>query len=121
MSKDDWDEWKAAEKERKDENYRKSLAVFEQAQELAHKNGFQLHRHSPHHFALIYKVRGYTKWLWNLYPSNQRIYTDPHFRGPFLELQKPWTLLDAVSAAIIQTQLPSKRIMKELEKIVQGD
>lgn len=94
------DEYNAETKKRKAENYKNSMRLFEQAKKLAEANGFELNKRSPWHFSLKYKVRGYTKWLWSLYPSNQRIYTDPHYRGPFLKLTKPWTLLDVVCAAM---------------------
>jgi len=116
----DWSEWNAEKKRRKDENYKESMKVFQQAQELAHKNGFELHKHSPWHFALSYKPKGFTVWLYNLYPSNQRIYNDPNFRGPFLQLQKPWTLLDVVSTAIFAAVPAPERIVNELEKIMKG-
>lgn len=115
-----FDGYKAEQKRRKDENYKKSMAVYEQAQELGHENGFFLQKHSPWHFTLTYKVRGYTKWIYNLYPSNQRIYNDPEHRGPFLVLQKPWTLLDAVMAAIREAKPAPERIVNELEKIAKG-
>jgi len=40
-------------------------------------------------------------WLTNVYPSNQRIYADPHAKGPFLgPFANEWTLLDVVRTAI---------------------
>jgi hypothetical protein len=43
-------------------------------------------------------------WIINLYPrrngASPRAYSDPHHRGPFLNLPQLWTLLDAVEAAV---------------------
>ena len=101
----DWDEYNAEKRRQKAENYNKSMAIFEEAQKLAAANGFELaRRSSPWHFTLTYKIRAYTKWLYNIYPSNQRIYVDPNFKGPFLKLTKPWTLLEVVNAAISQVK-----------------
>ena len=108
-----FDEYSAAKKKERDENYQRALSTYEQAQELAHLNGFELQKHSPWHFILAYKPKGHTTWLYNLYPANQRIYTDPHHRGPFLEIAKPWTFLDVVCAAMRKAK-PKKELQKSI-------
>jgi len=115
-----WDAYKAAQKQRKDENRRKSMATYEQAQELAHENGFSLQKHSPWHFVLTYKPKGFAVWIYNLYPSNQQIYTDPNHRGPFLKIARPWNFLDVVVAAIREAKPVPERIVNELEKVAKG-
>jgi len=47
-----------------------------------------------------YNLSGPNGELYQLYPSNQRVYRPKGKHGLFLRLPKPWTLLDAVAAAI---------------------
>ena len=111
-----FDEYNVKRKKQQEENYARATTAYNQAQELAFKNGFFLHKHSPWHFSLTYKPKGCAVWLWNLYPANQRIYNDPNFKGPFLEVAKPWTLLDVVAAAIIKSHPAPERIVNEIQK-----
>lgn len=111
----DWEEHKSELKKQKEQNHQRSMEVLEQAKELARENGFSLIRHSPWHFALVYK-----RWIYNIYPANQRIYVDPKRKGPFLEVTRPWTLLDVVTAAICAAKPASERIVQEIEKKVKN-
>jgi len=110
-----WDEYREAQRKAKQENYQRSQEVFEKAQELAEANGLELLKHSHWHFALIYRINGHTKWLYNIYPSNQRIWNDPKYRAPFLQLEKPWTLLGVVEQVIMKTRT-EENILNEIEK-----
>ena len=51
--------------------------------------------------AIHFQLRG-RGWLMNIYPSNQRLYTDRNHRAPFLRMptDRDWTLMDVVVAAI---------------------
>lgn len=71
---------------------------FEGARILAYHNGMLLkccNRDQPH-YQLIW---GHDRqWLLNLYPSNQRLYHDPHRRGPYIQMYADWTLASVVDA-----------------------
>jgi len=96
MDFDQYNKEKAAEKEA---NLQASVKVFDEARRLAIKNGWELKEKINYgHFQLFHRRTG---WLYNLYPSNQRIYADPKHRGGFIHgIIKPWTLLDVVKEAI---------------------
>lgn len=111
--KEIFDAYKAATKERKDENYAHATVAYDQAQELAFKNGFFLHKHTHWHFSLTYKPKGYAVWRHDLYPSSQLIRID---KGPYLHVAKPWTLMDVVIAAIREAKPAPDRIVNEIEK-----
>lgn len=110
----DWDQYRAEKNRENQKNYDRAVATYLQAQELARLNGLDLVQYSPWHFALICER---PKWVYNLYPSNQRIYADPKHKGPFLKVPEPWTFLDVVSAAIIQPQCSS---LGELKSLIRG-
>jgi len=91
-------------KQRKQANLQSSEDVFDEAVEFAYANLCVLQRMpAGYHFQLlcfdgIYETL--PEYIYNLYPSTQRIYSDPKHRGPFLKVKKPWTLLDVVKAAV---------------------
>lgn len=108
----DWDEYKAKQKKGRDENYARAMEHYETARDLATENGFALQQHSTWHFSLTCVQDGKRKWRFNLYPSNQRIYWDRKCgKAPFLNLPKPWTFLDVVSAAIIQVYPTPQKLL----------
>lgn len=113
-----FDAYKAEMKKQREENYARATAAYKQAQELAFKNDFFLHKHSPWHFSLTWKPKGYAVWLYNLYPANQRIYIDPHHKGPFLHVARPWTIMDVVMAAVREAKPAPERITDEIEKSI---
>lgn len=74
-----------------------SYEQFAQAERLANANGMGLRQCSLIQFQLLYG----DGWILNIYPSNQRLYHDPHHKGPFLKIEaQPWTLIDVVRSAI---------------------
>ncbi len=95
----DWEEYnKGVQKERqrrRDEatneidNIQRRLADF----------SIVLRQCTTAHYQLIYG-----DWIYNLYPGNQRIYSDPKHRGPFLNVPKPWTLSEVADAVIAHAQ-----------------
>ena len=92
-------------KQRKQKNIQASEDVFDEAVGLAYANGIVLQRMpSSFHFQIIFfnasRPDFSPDYIYNLYPSTQRIYSDPKHRGPFLKIPKPWTLLDVVKAAV---------------------
>lgn len=109
-----WDAYNKENELRKKKDYERAMATFNQAAELARCNGWSLLRHSPWHFSLNHKENGGRKCRYNLYPSNQRIWGDPKYKGPYLKVTSPWTFLDVVSAAIIQTQCLSPKQISRL-------
>ena len=80
-----------------DAQHNRELAFqeFPDAAALASEHGIDLLHRTDAHYQL--RTRD---WIINLYPGNGRIFSDTHKRGPFLRLLHPWTLLDAVKAAI---------------------
>ncbi len=74
-----------------------ALEQFKQAGRLAGEHGLILMQRTNIHYQLAPRDG---KWLLNIYPSNRRLYHDPHKRGPYLRVPENWTLLDVVKAAI---------------------
>ena len=70
---------------------------YPEALRLANLAGLTLCKHSDVHYQLIGPN---VAWRLDIYPSNQRLY---RAKGcgwcPFLELPKPWRLVDVVKAA----------------------
>jgi len=97
----EWNQYKALIKEQKQANLQASEDVFEEAVTLAYANHCVLRRKPGNaHFQLLCLNENSEYFIYNLYPSTQRIYSDPKHRGPFLQVKKPWTLLDVVKAKI---------------------
>lgn len=88
-------------KKRKQENLQASEDVFDEAVTLAYANHCVLQRMpARYHFQLLCFDGSGTEYIYNLYPTVQRIYSDPKHSGPFLKVQRPWTLLDVVKAKV---------------------
>lgn len=99
----DYEQLTKSIKHRKQSNLQASEDVFEEAAMLAHANHFVLQRMPGMgcHFQIIcFNGKSSADWIYNLYPSTQRIYADPKHRGPYLTVKKPWTLLDVVKAVV---------------------
>lgn len=97
----DWDDRKKSINQRKQAHLRASEDVFDEAAGLAHANLCLLLRMpAGYHYQLICYNGSGGEYIYNLYPSTQRIYSDPKHRGLFLKVKKPWTLLDVVKAAV---------------------
>lgn len=93
-----WEEYKERQQVEK-AAYREAAAqVFDQARQLAHDVGLDLRKHTDSHYSLRGRQHG-SSWVLNLYPGNQRLYSDPKHRGPFLKVPKPWTFSDVIRAA----------------------
>lgn len=96
---DEGEMWKQ-EKARRTKGKRQRRAVssrlFDRAQGLAEAHGLVLLRHTEVHYSL----RKPDAWMIELYPGNGRIYSPKLHRGPYLDLPRPWTVLDAVKAAV---------------------
>lgn len=105
MSREDYEIFGILKAERQEQGEdRRALGelLFDPAQVLAKANGLALRRCTGVHYQLFPegKRASAAHWLINLYPGNQRVYSPPERRGPYLNLKRPWTLLDAVQAAI---------------------
>ena len=76
----------------------------DEAVALAYANNCALQRmparYPRYHFQLICFDGSGSEYIYNLYPTVQRIYSDPKHRGPFLKVNRPWTLLDVVKAKV---------------------
>lgn len=96
MNYDQYNQEKAAEKKA---NSEASMAVFKEACDLAESNDWILTAKSNIHFQLKQFNRNV---LYNIYPSNQRIYVDDKHKknSRFLNVPTPWTILDVVKKAI---------------------
>jgi hypothetical protein len=88
----------ASRKRRSRRNRSDAREGWREAARIAEQHGLKLIRHSDVH----YKLRG-DGWEVELYPGNQRIWSNPQKRGPYLAVRRPWTLMDAVRAAVIAT------------------
>ena len=90
--------WREHKQQERQNRAGKNASLLRQAQLLAQEAGFELVAHTHWH----YQLKGPGKRMWNLYPSNQRIYVDNAHRDttPFLTVGHGWTLLSAVQAAI---------------------
>lgn len=100
----DWTAYKQLVRAEKNENQGQSLAVFAEALLLAEQHDMVLTQHTDIHFSLTGQTKRGGTWRLNIYPSNQRLWSDTNYRGPFLMVTRPWTLLDVVQAAINQTE-----------------
>lgn len=95
---DDFRAWDEAKKKASRKRRERAWTAFDAAKKRAADAGLRLTRHSEQHYQISDGA-----WIINLYPGNQRIYADPkRRRAPFLELKRPWSLMDAVEAAINQ-------------------
>lgn len=78
-----------------------SESTFADAKKLADANGLGLTNPSDGCYQLRHSEKG---WIINMYPRRNgmrpRMYRDRNHRGPFLDLPDPWTIVDAVKAAI---------------------
>ena len=68
---------------------------YEAAVHAALAGGWSLMQHGDQ-----YNLTGPGGELYQLYPSNQRVYRPKGKPGRFLKLPAPWSLIDAVAAAI---------------------
>lgn len=97
----DWDRHTKLKNQRKRAHLQASEDTFDEAVEFARESGACLLLRMPagYHFQLICYGENH-EHIYNLYPSTQRIYSDPKHRGPFLQIPQPWTLLDVVKAVV---------------------
>lgn len=97
----DYERLQKSIKHRKQRNLQASEDVFKEAAILAAANHCALNRMpNGYHYQLVCINGDRPDYIYNLYPSTQRIYADPKHRGPFLQVPKPWTLLDVVKAKV---------------------
>lgn len=99
----DWDRYTQLKNQQKQVHLQASEDTFDEAVELAEESGSCSLQQMPgrYHYQLFcYGKNENHDHIYNLYPSTQRIYSDPNHRGPFLKVKKPWTLLDVVKAAV---------------------
>lgn len=94
-----WDFHNQIVRAEKKDNMARSINKLKEAKKLANDNNFVLKQHSQIHYSLNFIQGGKVKWRLNIYPSNQRLYSDPNHRGPFIKVNRPWTLVDVVRAA----------------------
>lgn len=87
------EEWREKESNRK-----QAGNDFERARDKARASGFDLVRHTEQH----YQIR--KGWILDLYPGNQRIYSNPkaHPRAPRIKtpVGRCWGLMDIVTDII---------------------
>jgi hypothetical protein len=79
-----------------------SWTVFQEAQALASQHGLTVTQHSERHYSLRKLDYGRKVWLLGFWPSNSRLWYDPKWptKPPFLKLERPFTVLDVVKAAV---------------------
>jgi len=95
----DWNAYKKERQQERAENRQEAAGGFEEAAQLASRHNLVLTQCSEHHYQLRAFEDGRVCWLYNLYPGNQRIWSDRKYRGPYLELPPcDWTLMDIVRA-----------------------
>jgi len=97
----DWDQQNTLKNRRKRERLQASEDTFDEAVKLARESGLCSLERMPagYHFQLICYGENH-EHIYNLYPTTQKIHIDPRHRGPFLQIQKPWTVLDIVKAVV---------------------
>lgn len=98
MGGEDYEQYEEARRERAlggEDNREKAKREFIVAREMAERLDLCLIMKSPQHYQIMPITR---RWLLNLYPGNQRVYTDPNKpeRGPYLGLRSPWGLVDVI-------------------------
>ena len=67
---------------------------FQAASVLANRNGMTLEQRTRFNYTL----RG-IGWEWSIYPGTQRLYSSDDNK-PYLDVTRPWTLLDVVKASV---------------------
>lgn len=107
MSTEDYsifDEMKAERQLEKSDRRVSARQQFISAKDLAAAHHLILHRCSDVHYQLMPTHR---RWLINVYPGNQRLYSDKSKPGPYLKskLPIPWDLLDVVKSAVAVLEL----------------
>lgn len=99
----DWDQYKREAKAERIARRRAESGAFESARSIAEQRGMHLVQRSDVHYQLSPGIELAMKqgaWLLNIYPGNQRLYSDKaKSRSPFLTVPSPWTLVDVVRAA----------------------
>jgi len=97
----DWGQQNKLKNRRKQERLQASEDVFDEAVKLARESGACSLQRTPaaYHYQLVRYGENH-EHIYNLYPTTQRIYTVPKHRGPFLQIPKPWTVLDVVKAVV---------------------
>ncbi len=77
----------------KDQAIQQAAQEFEENKNLflQGRNNVHLLKRSEWHYQIKSVPR---RWVYNLYPSNQRIYKDPNSPSPFVEVPHPWNLKD---------------------------
>lgn len=106
MSTEDYsifDEMKAERQLEKSVRRDSASQQFIAARDLAAAYHLILHRCSDVHYHLMPTHR---RWLINVYPGNQRLYSDKSKPGgPYLKVPRPWDLLDVVKSAVAALEL----------------
>ncbi len=102
MSEEDYSIFEERKAERQlEKSCRRASASqqFASARNLAAAHHLILHCCSDVHYQLTPTHR---RWLINVYPGNQRLYSDRSKPGPYLKSHLPdqWDLLDVVKAAV---------------------
>lgn len=83
-----------------DDHRSDSAQVAVEAINLGNSNGLRVRCHSQAHYSIRYAdAKG--NYMLHVYPGNQRLMWDSVFdKGPFVEVERPWTILDVVKEII---------------------
>lgn len=96
----DWTQYEKKRRAERTENRQQALHDYREAAQLANQHNLVLRQCSEVHYQLRTFRDGKVVWLYNLYPGNRRVWSDPRFKGPFLKLPDGWTLADVVRAVV---------------------
>lgn len=103
-----WEEHKAQVAADKSQRRQAAIDDFDAARRLADESDLRLRacvNKDVSGLCSHYQLRSTNpKWLLNIYPGNRRLYWDPNLKGPFLYIDKTWSLRSVVVAAITANQ-----------------
>lgn len=112
MGREDYEIFRVRKKEKQDtgeQRRQEATAAFTEDFQFARVHDIELKRCSDTHYQAIVRHADNTpRWLYNLYPGNQRVYSDETYHGPFIPVQKPWTIRTFVEALIAYRKRESR-------------
>ena len=96
----DWTEYNEQRKAERADNRDKALRDYQVAVQFAKEHNLALRQCSEAHYQLAAFQGAKARWVFNIYPGNRRIWSDPKYKGPYLKLPGAWTLTDVIRAVV---------------------
>ena len=108
MSREEFETFHAHKKEKQKEGEarrRQAAEEFSECFQYARVHGIGLKQCSEIHYqVIVFRADDTPKWVYSLYPGNQRICAEEQYTGPFLCVPKPWTLREFLGVLVSYCQ-----------------